>query len=65
MPIARRVGAPRLVPTRGIQYPAGDPSLGPDAERAWRRTLLETALVAVSTAVTGPTVFEPPVGTPA
>ena len=59
LPIATRVGAPRIVPTRGIPYPAGDPSLSPEDERAWRRTLLETALIAVSTPVKGPTVFEP------
>lgn len=56
--IAQRVGAPRIVPTRGIPYPAGDPNVDGDAERAWRRRLLERALVAVSTAVDGPTVFE-------
>jgi glycine reductase len=55
--VALRVGAPRIVPTRGIPYPAGDPSLAPDAERAWRRELLRQALRAVSTAVTEPTVF--------
>jgi betaine reductase len=56
--IALRVGAPRIVPTRGIPYPAGDPSLAPAEERAWRRRLVERALVAVSTEVKGPTVFE-------
>lgn len=56
--IAIRVGAPRVVPTRGIPYPTGDPSLGPEQERAWRRTLVETALVALSTAVDKPTVFD-------
>ena len=55
--IAQRVGAPRIVPTRGIPYPAGDPSLGPDGERAWRRELLGQALTALSTAVEEPTVF--------
>ncbi len=59
MPIATRVGAPRIVPTRGIPYPAGDPSLDLAGERAWRRRLLETALRAVSTEVHRPTVFEP------
>ena len=59
VPIASRVGAPRIVPTRGIPFPAGDPSLDPAAERAWRRRLLETALVAVSTEVHKPTVFDP------
>lgn len=57
VPIAQRVGAPRIVPTRGIPYPTGDPALDPAAERAWRRQLLETALVAVSTEVHQPTVF--------
>jgi len=55
--VAERVGAVRIVPTRGIPYPAGDPSLAPDAERAWRRELVERALKAVSTVVTGPTHF--------
>jgi len=52
------VGAPRIVPTRGIPYPTGDPSLDPAAERAWRRRLVERALEAVATAVTSPTIFE-------
>jgi len=52
------VGAPRIVATRGIPYPTGDPSLEPAAERAWRRRLLERALEAVATAVTSPTIFE-------
>ncbi len=57
--IARRVGASRIVPTRGIPYPTGDPSLDPEAEREWRRRLLEKALEALSTSVSGPTVFDP------
>jgi glycine reductase len=56
--IALRVGAPRIVPTRGIPYPTGDPDLGPEQERAWRRQLVERALVAVATSVTEPTVFD-------
>jgi glycine reductase len=57
--VAQRVGAVRIVPTRGIPYPAGDPSLPPAEERAWRRELLVRALRAVATPVTGPTVFPP------
>ncbi len=56
--IARRVGATRIVPTRGIPYPTGDPELSPEQERAWRRRLLERALLALATPVTEPTVFE-------
>jgi glycine reductase len=52
------VGAPRIVPTRGIPYPTGDPELGPEGERRLRRQLLERALEALGTAVDGPTVFE-------
>lgn len=59
MPIALRVGAPRVVPTKGIPYPAGDPALGPTEEKAWRRLLVETALKAVSTPVHQPTIFKP------
>ena len=55
--IALRVGAPRVVPTRGIPYPAGDPTLGPAEERAGRRRLVERALEALSTRVEHPTVF--------
>jgi len=55
--IAERVGAPRIVPTRGIPYPTGDPSLSAEAERAWRRRLVERGLEAVATAVHGPTIF--------
>ena len=58
MSIALRVGAPRVVPTRGIPYPAGDPTLDPEAERAWRRRLVEQGLKAVATPVKEPTVFE-------
>lgn len=55
--MASRVGAPRIVPTRGIPYPTGDPSLGSTQERAWRRRLVERALEALTSAVTEPTVF--------
>ena len=41
--IAEQVGAPRIVPGRGIQYPAGDANLSPQAEHEWRRRLVERA----------------------
>ncbi len=52
------MGAPRVVRTRGIPYPAGDPSLSPEDEHDWRRRLVERGLEAVTTAVSKPTVFE-------
>ena len=45
------------MPARGIPYPTGDPSLDAQREREWRRLLLERALEAVATPVSGPTVF--------
>lgn len=51
------MGAPRIVPTRGIPYPTGDPSLDPAAEREWRRKLVERALGALTSHVHEPTVF--------
>jgi glycine reductase len=56
--IAEQMGAPRIVPARGIPYPTGDPSLEAGAERAWRRRLVEQAGAALSTPVSGPTVFD-------
>lgn len=57
MTIAEQVGAPRIVPGRGIPYPSGDPNVTPQAEQAWRRRLVERALDAVATAVERPTIF--------
>lgn len=51
------MGAPRIVPSRGIPYPTGDPSLDPAAEKAWRRKLVERALEALTTSVHEPTLF--------
>lgn len=58
--IAEQVGAPRIVRGGGIPYPAGDPEFKPDAERAWRRRLVQRALDVVATPVERPTVFEVP-----
>jgi betaine reductase len=56
--IAKQVGAPRIVQGRGIPYPAGDPDLPPEAERAWRRRLVARCLEALATPVEHPTVFQ-------
>lgn len=56
--IAEQVGAPRIVPGRGIPYPSGDPNVPPADERQWRRQLVERALEAVATAVERPRIFE-------
>jgi glycine reductase len=56
--IAEQVGAPRIVPGRGIPYPAGDPNLPPPAEQAWRQRLVRRALEALTAAVERPTIFD-------
>lgn len=56
--IAEQVGAPRIVQGRGIPYPAGDPEVSPEAERAWRRRLVMRCLDALATPAEHPTVFQ-------
>jgi glycine reductase len=53
------VGQSRIVPGRAIPWVLGDPQLPPDREKAWRRALVEQGLRALTTAVTGPTLFRP------
>jgi betaine reductase len=57
LPIAQQVGAPRIVVGARIPHPCGDPTLLPQAERALRQRLVETALRALQTPVEQPTVF--------
>jgi hypothetical protein len=53
------VGANRIVRGGRFSAPCGLPGLGVEAERAFRRALVGTALRALTTPVAGPTVFEP------
>ena len=57
VPISQTVGANRIVPTIAIPHPFGDPSKTPEEEKAIRRSLVERALRALQTEVTGQTVF--------
>ena len=58
VPISRTVGANRIVPSVAIPHPCGDPERSPEEERAIRRSLLETALLAIETTVDGQRVFD-------
>jgi glycine reductase complex component B subunit gamma len=58
VPISKTVGANRIVPTVAIPHPLGNPSLTAVDELALRRKLVEKALKALQTPVTGQTVFE-------
>ena len=57
VPISQSVGANRIIPTIAIPHPLGNPALSPGEEKAVRRTLVEKALAALQTEVTGQTVF--------
>ena len=57
VPISQTVGANRIVPTIAIPHPLGDPSKTHEEEKVLRRKLVERALKALQTEITGQTVF--------
>ncbi len=58
VPISLTVGANRIVPAVAIPHPLGNPSLDGCEEKALRRKIVEKAIEALGTEVTGQTVFE-------
>jgi betaine reductase len=52
------VGANRIVPAVAIPHPLGDPGRPADEEQALRLRLVERALEALETDISGQTVFE-------
>ena len=57
-PISLTVGANRIIPTVAIPHPLGDPKLDKADEKKLRRHLVEKALKALTTEVSGQTVFD-------
>jgi len=57
-PISMTVGANRIVPAVAIPHPLGNPALDLKDEKQLRRKILTTALDALSTEVSGQTIFE-------
>lgn len=57
-PISMTVGANRIVPTIAIPHPLGNPNLSHDEEYALRKKLVNRALEALTTEVSGQTIFE-------
>ncbi|MCC6174257.1 MAG: hypothetical protein IT305_03040 [Chloroflexi bacterium] len=57
--LALTTGAPRVVRGARIEHVCGNPALGPDKDHAYGRRIVRTALAAVQTPVTGPTLFDP------
>lgn len=52
-------GANRVVKGARIEHVCGDPNLGPEADLEYGLRIARTALKALQTAVTGPTLFDP------
>lgn len=57
VPISKTVGANRIVPAVAIPHPLGNPALNAKDEKELRRALVEKALAALQTPVSGQTVF--------
>lgn len=56
--VALGIGSSRVVPSRSVLYPTGDPELDAKGERDLRRRLIEKALEAVRSPIAEATVFE-------
>jgi glycine reductase len=56
--ISKTVGANRIVPSVAIPHPLGDPARSETEELQIRKELLEKALTALESSITGQTVFE-------
>ncbi len=63
--IGLAAGVSRMVRGVKIQHVCGDPNLPSEADQALSRRVVKTALRALQTEVTGPTLFEPSEGEPA
>ncbi len=62
---ALSTGANRVIRGARIEHVCGDPSLGPEKDYAYGLGIVTTALGALSTPVSGPTLFDPSAGAPA
>ncbi|MCC7372616.1 MAG: hypothetical protein IT306_29650 [Chloroflexi bacterium] len=62
--VALNGGAPRVVHGARIEHVCGNPGLTPEMDRDFGRRIVEAALAAIRTAVSGPTLFEPGSRTP-
>jgi betaine reductase len=58
-PVAVQVRAARIVKGVSIPHPCGDPNLPPELDARLRKQIVETALHALESEVTEPTVFTP------
>jgi hypothetical protein len=62
---ALSTGANRVIRGARIEHVCGDPSLGPSKDYAYGMRIVTTAVAAICTAVTRPTLFDPQAAAPA
>ncbi len=58
IPVAKTVGANRMVPTISIPYPFGDPATSKEEQYKLRTKLVEIGLKALTTNIKEPGVFK-------
>jgi hypothetical protein len=63
--IALNGGAPRVIHGARIEHVCGNPGLTAEMDRDYGRRIVMTACAAIQTAVSEPTLFEPPMVEPA
>ena len=56
--VSKGMGGNRLVPSRSVLYPTGDPELTPDEEYRLRQRIVGNALEAVQADIREPQIFE-------
>ncbi len=56
--VATGMGATRVIPSRSVLYPTGDPNKTREEEFKLRKQLVSCAIAAVQTDVNEPTVFD-------
>jgi hypothetical protein len=57
--LALTTGANRVIRGARIEHVCGDPHFGPEKDYAYGMRIIRTALDAICTPVTGPTLFDP------
>ncbi len=63
--LALTTGANRVIRGARIEHVCGDPDLGPEKDFAYGLQIVRTALAALESTVTGPTLFDPGEAAPA
>jgi betaine reductase len=56
--VSKGMGGNRLVPSRSVLYPTGDPELTPAEEFKLRQKIVSYAMEAIQTAIQEPQIFE-------